>query len=423
MDYTPDATHIAKWQWDLIHDPGVILRVFERDADAMRVSTSEVFSILDKLRTARINNTEAKIGITKNTLLVTGNIVHFNSYPYKSIAIKAGRDISMQSVNTIYEEEHYLGTEKYYDLVIGNLLITLRSDDDRRMMYKYLTNTGNAILFVNGYRFAYPEKADTDNTVTINDRHSYWEGINVSFTSRLKNSKPFYADGHMSIGTSNHLNIGNFYCSAHSAINNWPSSFTEFALKHVDNGVSVLTGNVWIPLLVDKICPANTGEQLNTTPNVSGFNRRREEGRKGGINFVTQLRQSSFSSSDTLDIVCHSMGFAYALGMIEEIKTQMPDIKLGGFYIIAPENGCSGKVNINDWQEVWQYGSDELKDAIYEQDGVAPQCPVNNIGENRAFIPNDAPKGFISSHSIGNYKWIFTTPQKKGDPGYVTPRK
>jgi hypothetical protein len=36
MDYTPDATHIAKWQWDLIHDPGVILRVFERDEDAMR---------------------------------------------------------------------------------------------------------------------------------------------------------------------------------------------------------------------------------------------------------------------------------------------------------------------------------------------------------------------------------------------------
>jgi hypothetical protein len=32
MDYT-DGTHIAKWQWDLIHDPGVIVRVFERDED------------------------------------------------------------------------------------------------------------------------------------------------------------------------------------------------------------------------------------------------------------------------------------------------------------------------------------------------------------------------------------------------------
>jgi hypothetical protein len=35
MDYTPGATHIAKWQWDRLYDPGVVLRVFERDEDAM----------------------------------------------------------------------------------------------------------------------------------------------------------------------------------------------------------------------------------------------------------------------------------------------------------------------------------------------------------------------------------------------------
>jgi hypothetical protein len=35
MDYN-NGVHIAKWQWDLIHDPGVILRVFERDEDAMQ---------------------------------------------------------------------------------------------------------------------------------------------------------------------------------------------------------------------------------------------------------------------------------------------------------------------------------------------------------------------------------------------------
>jgi hypothetical protein len=117
------------------------------------------------------------------------------------------------------------------------------------------------------------------------------------------------------------------------------------------------------------------------------------------------------------------MGFAYALGMIEEIKAQMPDIKLGGFYIIAPENGCSGEVNVTEWLEIWQYGSDEVEDPIHEQDGVAPQCPVKNIGDNRAFIPDEVPQGFVSSHSIENYKWIFTKLQKKDDTGYVTPRK
>ncbi len=34
MDYTEGASHLAKWQWDLIHDPGVVVRIFERDKDA-----------------------------------------------------------------------------------------------------------------------------------------------------------------------------------------------------------------------------------------------------------------------------------------------------------------------------------------------------------------------------------------------------
>jgi hypothetical protein len=44
MDYTAGAIHIAKWQWDLIHDPGVVVRVFERDEDAERV----ILSIVDQ---------------------------------------------------------------------------------------------------------------------------------------------------------------------------------------------------------------------------------------------------------------------------------------------------------------------------------------------------------------------------------------
>jgi hypothetical protein len=160
---------------------------------------------------------------------------------------------------------------------------------------------------------------------------------------------------------------------------------------------------------------------LNTTPNLDGFNRRKAEGKIGGKNFVEQLKQASFAASDTLDIVCHSMGFAYVLGMIEEIKAQMPDIIFGGFYIIAPENGCSGSVNPAEWLEIWQYGSNEVEDPIYEQDGVAPQCEVDGLKDiNRAYIPDNVVKGFVSSHSIENYKWIFTRNEKQR--GYVTPR-
>ena len=41
---------------------------------------------------------------------------------------------------------------------------------------------------------------------------------------------------------------------------------------------------------------------------------------------------------------------------------------------------------------------------------------------NRAFIPDDEPQGFVESHLIKNFEWIFSK-RKKGQPGYVTPRK
>ena len=92
-----------------------------------------------------------------------------------------------------------------------------------------------------------------------------------------------------------------------------------------------------------------------------------------------------------------------------------------------------GKMNL--FTEVWQYGSDEkqLKDKPWLQDGVAPQVPclgLPNLPANkggRAYIPIDVdgvPQGFISSHSIENYKWIFTrqTPTGTNSAGYVKPR-
>jgi hypothetical protein len=44
MDYL-NGTHIAKWQWDLMHDPGVVVRVFEKDADAMRINYGKPITI------------------------------------------------------------------------------------------------------------------------------------------------------------------------------------------------------------------------------------------------------------------------------------------------------------------------------------------------------------------------------------------
>lgn len=44
MDYR-HGRELAKWQWDVIHDPGIVLRVFERDEDAA-ITTGDGFSRL-----------------------------------------------------------------------------------------------------------------------------------------------------------------------------------------------------------------------------------------------------------------------------------------------------------------------------------------------------------------------------------------
>ena len=102
-------------------------------------------------------------------------------------------------------------------------------------------------------------------------------------------------------------------------------------------------------------------------------------------------------------------------------------------HIIAPENANSGGTYWEDFEEVWQYGSNlgqPNQDPMWEQDGVAPQCPVPDIKTpylktktGRVFIPKSwAPKGFVECHTIGNYGWIFKE-KKEGDDGYVKQRK
>lgn len=145
-------------------------------------------------------------------------------------------------------------------------------------------------------------------------------------------------------------------------------------------------------------------------------------------NKIRTRKDANDAIIDTLDIVAHSMGYAYALGMTDVLKGKIP---LGRFYIIAPENASSGEINLDDFEEVWQYGSnlgEPNEDPLHEQDGVAPQTAVRGLEDlesekrGRAFIPDSEPKGFLQSHSIGNYKWIFSKLKSKKDVGYVKPR-
>lgn len=117
------------------------------------------------------------------------------------------------------------------------------------------------------------------------------------------------------------------------------------------------------------------------------------------------------------------MGYAYALGMIGELRGK---INFGGFYIIAPENASAGRINMDEWQEVWQYGVNhqKLKDkAPCLLDGIAPQTKVTGLVEkHNIFIPDELYKrfGFFDSHFIGFYDWILDLKDKQ--PGAIKQR-
>ncbi len=52
----------------------------------------------------------------------------------------------------------------------------------------------------------------------------------------------------------------------------------------------------------------------------------------------------------------------------------------------------------------------------------AKLAPKRELGGNRAFIPDDEPQGFVESHLIKNFEWIFKK-LTKNEKGYVLPRK
>ncbi|MBP1640601.1 MAG: hypothetical protein H6Q17_2184 [Bacteroidetes bacterium] len=294
----------------------------------------------------------------------------------------------------------------------------------------------------------YPEKTHKDNIYTsdiVDEGESYWKGIDDLFKTRLKCANVYYADGQMSITTSNHnwdnnveKSMAKFYCSAKGVIDLVPSSWQEAGLKYGSNIIELMPivgASIEIPLvLTDVVC--NNSPHLNTESNIDGFNTRRQAGaNSAGTAFLKKLmanpniaKNSDGFITDTLDIVCHSMGYAYALGMIDYLKGK---VTFGRLYIIAPENAGVGGTDWTQFSEVWQYGSDENKDPISKQDGIAPQVPcpgIPNLPTNkggRAYIPQNGTvkRGFYSSHSIGNYKWIFDIkPTDQKPEGYVKSR-
>lgn len=277
------------------------------------------------------------------------------------------------------------------------------------------------LIFVNGYRpvstaqtiseswneiqkkgIEFPE---TRNYLYDYDRFNYWRPwnqIDLLFQKRINPSEVWYADGHHSVATSNHRSIINFTTNAGFYPKNCKRS------KHKCSHTTV-AGKKKVETL----------SLLATESNQKGFDLRRKNGRIAGSNMYQILNElPNRSANDTLFIVAHSMGYAYALGMIDVLKKH---VQLGGLYIIAPENANAGSVNKSNWKEVWQYGANFKGTAANfpcEQDGVAVQYCAGGISEKeRCYFPKEkrSRMGYFSSHFIGNYTWILDIPaEEKG---------
>lgn len=265
----------------------------------------------------------------------------------------------------------------------------------QQIIQKQQPKANRYLVFVNGYRGPKYDKHESRNEIYMNDRTNYWFKIDDRFINRLDPDTSFYLDGSFPVRTSNHRSKLGFGWSYIRSVN-----------KRTSN---------------------KKYNRLNLISNPEGFDYRYSRGIIVGKAFLNQIRNTpnSYLVKDTIDIVCHSMGYAYTLGMIDALKDH---VVLGKFYLLAPENAGYKGLDWSIFEEVWQYGSNlgmKDSDPLCYQDGVAPQAGLwgldtmqsNHVG--RICSPYNWPnKHFVHSHMIYSYDWIFDR-IRKGEPGFV----
>jgi hypothetical protein len=252
------------------------------------------------------------------------------------------------------------------------------------------------MIFINGNRGPKFEGVTTNNQLHFKDPTGYWYQYDDTIIKRFEPITPIYFDGHHPLSNSMHRTKFRFLKAY------FLSRFCWFSKK-----------SRWV---------------LNQEFNPEGFQEREENGRIAGQKVMNYLDSIGLKNKEIqVDFVTHSMGYAYSLGLLEVIK---PHVKLGKMLAIAPESGGYKGYNWNEFEEVWQYGSNYGEpdaDVIYYQDGIAVQMPINGIDKldknkgGRIFIPKNWPKsqkGFLRSHHLNWFQWFYTI--KPSDKGYFT---
>ena len=335
-----------------------------------------------------------------NLLFIQRNSVWY-SYRHKKVLyfIKNKQGIFFEkSMDSICIEDKIIPANSHYYIIKEQDSAGLVSDVE---LYTYegknctalllqheQRNPQRHVLMINGYRGHHKENDHSDHLLTSWDKYHYWYRVNDTFQSFLKH-KVYYLDASMSLKTTNHRSALRF---------GWSYFRTQY--------------NLFKEYAKDK------KHRFNLTPNVHGFYERKTLGKISGkvvrLTFFSDL--NSVGVKDTIDFICHSMGYAYMLGVLEELKSE---VVLGKCFILAPENASVEGYQWSDFEEVWQIGSDldqQTFDPIWMQDGIAPQVQVKDLDQivgikgGRIFFPkNHKCKNFVDSHMMYNYDWIFNS--------------
>ncbi|MGZ3903974.1 MAG: fibronectin type III domain-containing protein, partial [Bacteroidia bacterium] len=450
MDYN-NGTELYKGKyWDYVHNPTTIIGVLEGDDDGAIVTSEElkwISHMISKIKKAVLENKPLVllraecfklhqtdtiyVGGTKYKSMIVGMPICTGTYVYcfPKGNIKKEKSIFWDGSSQSNKVVNYISVANTIEIYVPLELM-----DDLIEFLDPKTVSKNLLIFSNGYRPNPPhignEHAKEPDVVNFTDVWGYWGGIDAQFISRIGTKQVVYADGHQTVETSNHLTELNFTA-------NYVDWFC-FAGKIPPKVIPLAVPNIVMGYFLDKACQLlfhnNLLYKLHTKPNDDGFNTRKQSGKACGKDIITKILNGTIkfnTATDTIDIVSHSMGHAYACGIIEALKESSLNLKLGRFYSLAPENACSsnGAVDFSAFEEVWQYGSNE-NNPKWEQDGVAPQCKIPGITSQnpkkygRVFFPKESdPKDYLESHSIVSYFWIFSD-LKPNDTrgGYVKKR-
>jgi Fibronectin type III domain len=120
MDYT-DGTDLVKHQWDAIHDPGIVIGMFERDEEgAMSLpclgwfdDCENVLQMLEKIRNARLKGTKIKLKGQNNPdeSTLVANLVKIGDTDYKKIRLiykPEAKDYSMDPTKyDVYNQQFF----------------------------------------------------------------------------------------------------------------------------------------------------------------------------------------------------------------------------------------------------------------------------------------------------------------------------